>query len=131
MIECLIIGDSIAVGVQQFKPECATYSKVGITSKNWNKAHGNKALSAKNVIISLGSNDHTGIHSFKELMSIRTRTDADHVYWILPAINPNVQDHVQIIAKNYGDTVLVIPELAKDGVHPTRSAYKQMSREIK
>ncbi len=32
MIECLILGDSIAVGTAQARPECVAYVKSGINS---------------------------------------------------------------------------------------------------
>ena len=32
---CLIIGDSLAVGVGEFRPECDTVAKVGITSQTY------------------------------------------------------------------------------------------------
>mgnify|MGYP003345415807 CR=1 FL=1 len=35
MLECMIIGDSIAVGVSQQRQECITLSENGINSANW------------------------------------------------------------------------------------------------
>ena len=32
MIDCLILGDSIAVGTHQFKPECSAVAKGGINT---------------------------------------------------------------------------------------------------
>jgi hypothetical protein len=57
MIDCLIIGDSIAVGTKMFRPDCVEYVKSGITSIGWNKKYGNNDLTANTVIISLGTND--------------------------------------------------------------------------
>ena len=37
MIECLILGDSIAVGTQQFYKECVAIAKGGINSWQFNK----------------------------------------------------------------------------------------------
>ena len=45
MIDCMILGDSIAVGMHQFKPECVAYAKGGINSWQWNKTNLNKNLS--------------------------------------------------------------------------------------
>jgi len=58
MLECLILGDSIAVGVAQFRPECVAYAKGGINSRQWVNSYITKNRSANTVIISLGSNDH-------------------------------------------------------------------------
>ena len=53
MLECLILGDSLAVGVGQVRTECVTRAKSGINSYNYVNRHilhtqGN--TSAKNVI---------------------------------------------------------------------------------
>jgi lysophospholipase L1-like esterase len=131
MLECLILGDSIAVGTAQFRPDCAVYAKSGINSHNWLNKNVNKNLTAKSVIISLGSNDHRGVKTFHELMAIRQLTDAGRVYWILPANKPDVQEIVEIIAKNFGDTILPITSLSKDGVHPTTVGYKELAEKSK
>jgi lysophospholipase L1-like esterase len=127
MLECLILGDSIAVGTAQFRPDCAVYAKSGINSHNWLNKNVDKNLTAKSVIISLGSNDHSGVKTFHELMSIRLLTDAGRVYWILPANKPDVREIVEIIARNFGDTILPITKVSKDGVHPTTAGYKELA----
>jgi len=35
MIECLILGDSIAVGIGQMRPECVVQAKSGINSEDY------------------------------------------------------------------------------------------------
>jgi lysophospholipase L1-like esterase len=127
MLDCLILGDSIAVGTAQFRPDCAVYAKGGINSHNWLNKNVGKNLTAKSVIISLGSNDHRGVKTFHELMAIRQLTDAGRVYWILPANKPDVTEIVEIIARNFGDTILPITKLSKDGVHPTTAGYKELA----
>lgn len=127
MLDCLILGDSIAIGTAHFRPECAVYAKSGINSHNWLNKNVDKNLTAKSVIISLGSNDHKGVKTFHELMAIRQLTDAGRVYWILPANKPEVREIVEIIAKNFGDTILPITSLSKDGVHPTTAGYKELA----
>jgi len=131
MLECLILGDSIAVGTAQFRPDCAVYAKGGINSHNWLNKNVGKNLTAKSVIISLGSNDHRGVKTFHELRAIRQLTDAGRVYWILPANKPDVTEIVEIIARNFGDTVLPITKLSKDGVHPTAAGYKELADKSK
>ena len=37
MLDCLILGDSIAVGVHMFKKECVAYAKGGINSWQYNR----------------------------------------------------------------------------------------------
>lgn len=131
MLDCLILGDSIAVGTAQFRPDCAVYAKSGINSHNWLNKNVGKNLTAKSVIISLGSNDHQSVKTFHELMAIRLLTDAGRVYWILPANKPDVTEIVEIIARNFGDTILPIIKVSKDGVHPTTAGYKELAEKSK
>ena len=132
MLDCLIVGDSIAVGTHQFKPECAVYAKGGINSKQWvDKNIKNMPLQAKTVIISLGSNDHKYIKTENELQTVRLLTKADRVYWILPAIKPDIQEIVKKVAAQYGDTVLPITSLQPDKVHPSWAGYKEIAKETK
>lgn len=132
MLDCLIVGDSIAVGVAQVRTECVSYSTGGINSKQWvNKNIGNTPLIAKNVIISLGSNDHKYVKTLEELRTIRQLTKADRVYWVLPAIKPDIQDMVKQVAKENSDTVLPITRLQKDGVHPSWAGYKELAEKTK
>ena len=127
MLECLILGDSIAVGTAQARPECVSYSKGGINSRDWNKRNAGNSLAARTVIISLGSNDTKNIRTMWELQQLRDRVQADRVFWIIPAIKPDVQKMVQVVADSYGDTVLPIISLQKDGVHPDTKGYKAIA----
>ena len=140
MIECLIIGDSIAVGTATARPECVAYAKGGINSYQWvNQNIGNTPLLAKTVIISLGSNDHKGVKTESELRTIRELTKADRVFWILPAgVHPKnnipveqIQEMVKRVAKAHGDTVLPITRLQKDGIHPSWAGYKELAEKTK
>jgi len=137
MLECLIVGDSIAVGTHQYKQECVAYAKGGINSWQWNKQFGNKTpLQAKTVIISLGSNDHKGVNTEAELLMLRNATKADRVYWILPAgVHPKnnvpvnvIQTIVTKVANEYGDVVIPIKHLQPDGIHPSGTGYKEISK---
>ena len=101
MLECLILGDSIAVGTQAMRHECVLVGKGGINSRQFNKNYAEKIEPANTVIISLGSNDHDGVNM------------------------------VQIIAKNFGDTVLPITRLQPDKVHPSWAGYKELSTATK
>ena len=127
MLDCLIIGDSIAVGTQQFRPECALVGKGGINTWQFNKNYTKKIEPANTVSISLGSNDHDGVNSFKELLAMRQRIEGKRVFWIMPAVKPHIQDMVEIIARNFGDTVLPITRLQPDKVHPTWAGYKEIA----
>jgi lysophospholipase L1-like esterase len=135
MLDCLILGDSIAVGTAQQRPECVAYAHGGWNSWQWNKNFITKDLSANTVIISLGSNDHQNVNTFKELLKLRESIQAERVYWIKPAGNlpassvpiENIQAMIDIIAKNYGDVELSIPQISKDGIHPTGQGYRELA----
>ena len=133
MIDCLILGDSIAVGTAQARPECVAYAKTSLNSSQFNKKYP-QAFNGKVVVISLGSNDHKYIKTEKELFKLRERVQAETVYWILPAGNSQtseipvvrIQEHVESIAEMYGDWIIRIPSLSKDGIHPTAKGYKRI-----
>ena len=135
MIDCIILGDSIAVGTHQFRPECVARARGGINSWQWRKDYlehdqGNN-LVAETVIISLGSNDHQGVKTLEEISRIRLAVKAKRVFWILPAIKPDVQARVQEVAAGFGDTVLEINRLQPDGIHPSWAGYKNIAERTK
>jgi lysophospholipase L1-like esterase len=128
----MIIGDSIAVGTANVRQECVSYSVGGLNTWQWNKKFKDRQLSAPSVIISLGTNDHKGVNTFRELMNMRTRVDAQHVYWIMPPCNdkfckPDINEVVEIIARNHGDTIIQTKRLQKDAIHPSWAGYKELA----
>jgi len=132
MLECLILGDSIAVGTHQARPDCVAYAKGGWNTWQWNRDYLKNDLSAKTVIISLGSNDHKGIRTKAELQRIREKVGTNsRVFWIMPAIKPDIQEIVKQVATDYGDAILPITRLQKDGVHPSWAGYKQLAEKTK
>lgn len=130
MLECLILGDSIAVGTKMFAPtECVAYARGGWNSWQWNKDYLHHRLDADTVVISLGSNDHQGVKTYQELKKLRTKVKAQKVFWILPAIKPHIQDIVRRIARENGDVIVKIPALQPDGIHPSWRGYKGIVKE--
>ena len=132
MLECLILGDSLAVGVGQIRTECATYAKSGINSYDYVNRHilhtgGN--TSAKTVIISLGSNDLKNIDTYDELDTLRQLVKADRVYWILPNIKETKRRAVGLVAEKYKDNVIDARNhnVSPDKVHPTYKGYKSIA----
>jgi lysophospholipase L1-like esterase len=126
MLECLVLGDSIAVGTARARPECVSYAKGGWNSWQWNRDYLAKDLSARTVVISLGSNDHQGVKTKQELLKLRKRVEADRVYWIMPAIKPHIQEIVEEVAHQHGDWIIQIPYLSTDGVHPSTRGYNKI-----
>lgn len=138
MLDCLIVGDSIAVGTKQFMPQCQLQGKGGINTWQFNRMY-KGSFYADTVIISLGSNDHKGVKTYDELFEMRQRVGAKNVFWVLPAGNlpaggvpiEKIQGIVKEIASSYGDTVLPITRLQPDGIHPSWAGYKDIAEKAK
>ena len=138
MLDCLIVGDSIAVGTKMFMPQCQLQGKGGINTWQFNKMY-KGSFYADTVIIRLGSNDHKGVKTYDELFEMRQRVGAKNVYWVLPAGNlpaggvpiEKIQSIVKEIASSYGDTVLPITRLQPDGIHPSWAGYKDIAEKAK
>ena len=133
MLECLVIGDSIAVGTQMFAKECELQGKGGINTWQFNKMYPG-SFYAETVIISLGSNDHQYVKTYDQLFEMRQRVGAKNVFWVLPAGNlkasnvpiERIQGFIREIAYANGDTVLPIRGLQPDGIHPSWSGYRDI-----
>jgi lysophospholipase L1-like esterase len=136
MIDCLIVGDSIAVGVAHERPECVAYVKGGINTHQWNVKHRHDDLTANTVIISLGTNDYPQLRTKVELNFMRGKVKASKVYWILPPCNdkfckPDVNEWVKEIAKEYNDVIISTKRLQKDAIHPSWAGYKELANQTK
>ena len=132
MIECLIIGDSIAVGTKMFAPtHCVSYSKGGWNTWQWNRDYLNNDLTANTIVISLGTNDHKGVKTEQELRKTRKELHGNRVIWIMPPCNdgfckPNVNEIVTKIANEYHDTIIKTDKVQPDHIHPSWSGYKEL-----
>lgn len=129
MLECLIIGDSIAQGISSVRKECTAIVRGGITSRDWNRKYLTKIEDANTAIISLGTNDW--VDTDKQLLLLRQTIKSKKVIWVMPPIKPDVQQIVKALALQYSDTVITITELSKDKVHPTAKGYKQLAEKTK
>ena len=138
MLDCLVVGDSIAVGTQQFAKECELQGRGGINTWQFNRMYPG-SFYAETVIISLGSNDHQYVKTYDQLFEMRQRVGAANVFWVLPAGNnpaggvpiESIQGLVQEIARYYGDTVLPIRGLQPDGIHPSWAGYRDIVERTK
>jgi lysophospholipase L1-like esterase len=139
MLECLILGDSIATGVAVHRKECVSYAKVGINSKQFNRLYEAKQLNADTVIISLGTNDSKYVDTYAELLRLRNTITAKRVIWIMPnAVNPMsgasigiVQASVESVAGAYRDIVIYMPKPMADRYHPTNDGYKKLANQTR
>lgn len=137
MLECMIIGDSIAVGVAMVRKECVSYSRGGWNSWQWNKDYLHLAMTKpyETVIISLGANDHKGVKTESELRKMRENIQGKRVFWISPGMDrkPIAQTAIEKIAKEYGDVVLPRPQdhMSTDKIHPTLKGYKILGEQTR
>lgn len=117
MMECLILGDSIAVGIAQHTP-CVVMAQVGRTSS----AQANmivRRVSARHAIISLGSNDPFDPDLLRNLRRVRAGVDARFVTWIIP-YHSHAGGAVRRVADAYGDGMVELRAFkTNDGVHPS------------
>ena len=127
MLECLILGDSIGLGISTYLPKCKKQVRIGITSSSFNKWYVKKVSSK--YIVSLGSNDFS-INTYEELLKLRLSLDGQ-VIWIVP--NKNNREAVFKISLEFGDSYFDISgtSISKDGVHPTANGYKEIARYVK
>jgi lysophospholipase L1-like esterase len=120
-------------------PQCSEYATGGLNTWQWNKKYKDADLTAKSVIISLGTNDHQYIKTRKELETVRARVKADRVYWVLPMGNnpksgvslDEIQSHVAAVAEKYNDIVIATKRLQKDRIHPSWAGYKELAEAAK
>ena len=132
MLDCLILGDSIAVGTKMFAPtECVSYAHGGWNSWQWNKKYLDQPLDARTVVISLGTNDHQYIKTEKELRKLREHITSAKVIWIMPPCNtgfckPEVNAAVEKIARENRDIIISTDHVQPDHIHPSWAGYKEL-----
>ena len=137
MLECLILGDSIAAGISAARPECVSMVKPGINSRDWWQHNGHRPLidmmEYHTVVISLGTNDgRTPTLTYLEL--IRSKVKADRVLWIVPQAQfAEARSAVLAVADQFRDSIIEIPtkDLARDKIHPTASGYQSLAAATK
>jgi hypothetical protein len=120
MPNCAILGDSIAVGVWWHRPECAEHARIGISAA----AFVGGPRSAREVVISLGSND--AADPTDALIRLRASIQAERVVWIVPAYRNG--DAVRMVASLYRDQFVEFTP-GVDGVHPR--SYPELAEKTK
>ena len=131
MIPCLVIGDSLAVGVGLTLPECRTEARVGLSARQF--VH--EFLSpreADKVVISLGVNDGESAYTIPNLRRVRESVRGRTVYWLLPAQHDYARIAIRTVAARFGDRVIdCTPHSGPDGLHPTGSGYRSLGAQIR
>ena len=127
MLDCLVLGDSLAVGVGQAKPGCRVVAETGITSERY--VHTLLvARSARIAIISLGVNDSEDVDTVDNLLRLRQAVTARTVYWLLAGINKRARDAARLVAVKFHDRLIDVAPLAgPDHLHPDRAGYAKLA----
>ncbi len=128
MLSCLVMGDSIAVGVGQNLPQCRTEAKVGVSSTQVVQRLRDDP-SADRVVISLGANDGAlAAGTLKNLTELRKTVHARVVYWLLPASSAAARRAIHAVAARHGDRIIdTQPFVGGDRLHPTPKGYKTLA----
>ena len=138
MLECLIIGDSIASGIKNTINDCVSLTEIGISTQQWYKKYNDRPMldmaEYQYTVISLGTND-VGEEGAAYMHRIRNKIKTKRAIWILPSdtLKPKQKATVESVAAKHGDMVLSINQWAgPDGIHPpTVRAYEQIGKVIK
>lgn len=131
MLDCLILGDSIAKGLSDIRKECTAIVKSGINSKDF-VAKNPGPFAAKTVIVSLGSND-VGTMTERSIRKLREQmAPGQTVWWVLPNKKEIARIAILKVANEYDDYIIdVRSQRTHDSVHPTYNGYKNLARETK
>ena len=121
MIDCVAIGDSIAVGVGK-QLGCEMRAFVGYSSTKIIKLANGKYH--KVCIISAGSNDPKNPNLDKNLLSIRKAVNCSFVVWILPVDKYAKATVLKIATK---DSVISFKP-SVDNIHPVN--YNTLALDI-
>ena len=124
MIDCAVVGDSLAVGVAVHVPQCARLARVGINTADFARVY--RIPSATQVLISLGSNDRSVSESQlrEQLSNIRSTVTHGTVTWLISANVAQARRAVQVLAAHWGDRVIdAQPWVGADRVHPHHRGY--------
>lgn len=124
MIDCLIIGDSIAVGIGQQMAECETRARIGAGTAGISRW----ATPAEAVVISAGTNDLRDTPALRaRLRALRSRFGFSGVIWVLPA-NEAGRAVLAVATENYADTLVTFASGA-DGIHPR--SYRRLAESVR
>lgn len=128
MMECMILGDSIAQGVARLRPQCAQITQQGVGTRQFLERLMTQ-VTASHVLISLGSNDVGVSNLHMELSALRSRIQQAQVTWLLSANNAQAAAQVQQVAREHGDRVIQVRlVVGTDGVHPSITGYHRLNQ---
>lgn len=129
MPSCLLLGDSIAIGLQKFMVGCTFVAGIGVNTPTMvHRLENTPALHDvvyDVAVVSLGSNDRIGgIRLEMHLTVLQRRVPARRIIFVLPALEAQ-RASVARIAEAFGHSTVSF-EPGKDGVHPNSYAVLAM-----
>lgn len=123
MMDCVYIGDSIAVGLQQLEPNCGIYAKVGADT-DFIVKHFSGTKAAGHAVITMGSNAPKNPHNYENALKLRKSLKVDFVVWVLPYDRTSAAA-IRKVAQQFPDAIVDLHGIpSRDGVHPN---YKKAS----
>ncbi len=130
---CIVIGDSLAVGVGQFRPDCQTIAQIGINSSRYIATKLPRGgIAADTTVISLGVNDGGNIHTLDNLRTIRATVKSRTVYWLLPGPRDSIRQMIKTVAGEHDDHVIDTGLLSSPGqLHPNGRGYQTIALETR
>jgi len=114
MLDCLLIGDELAIGLSKYRPECSVVAKPQINSEVWVEQNIGNLQNSKITIISLTAHDTPDVYSQWNLETIRSKIKTGRVFWIVPSKTKsslNIDLMLKYIAKKYKDTLIYSTDL--------------------
>lgn len=119
---CLLTGDSIAVGLEKFKPGCTAAARNGATSDEV-VAMAPADSGFTQVIVSMGTNDwRTRAPLAANLDALRARYPHARFAWIAPRKGRS-ETLVALFAASHHDALVRLADLpSRDSTHPSNYA---------
>lgn len=125
---CTIAGDSLAVGVGTFTPQCEVLARVGIGSSEYLRVYA-QPISSDRVVISLGANDDPNASTRENLSVLRSRITARQVFWLLPGRSERAREAIYSVARSHGDHLIdTEPAVGLDRLHLSGQAYQAVAQ---
>ena len=134
MLECMILGDSIGVGISMVRKDCVSYAQGGINTTDYLKKFTSVSASTETTVISLGTNDTERVPTYENLRKLRASLHSRRVVWIVPSsqVKPKQNQIVKRLAQENNDFIIETQgvSMSQDKIHPTGTGYREISKRI-
>lgn len=124
-MDCVVMGDSIAVGIQQHT-HCFKQAAIGRSASQ--QAAMAYKITVDTTVISLGSNNPTHPELLRDLRRIRFLINSRKVIWVIPYHRYAAEAVRRVAAENRDGLLDLANYKTFDKVHPAN--YREVAREI-